>query len=357
LGWWAGPMPEVELKKVVKRWDSVTAVKALDLVVRDRELLVLLGPSGCGKTTTMRMVAGLESVTEGEILVDGVRVNDRPARDRDIAMVFQNYGLYPHMTVAENIGYPLLLRGVPVPERQAQVRATAAKVHLESLLDRRPRALSGGQRQRVALARAIVRTPALFLMDEPLSNLDALLRVSMRAELKRLHHELQTTTIYVTHDQIEAMTLATRVAVMKQGELMQLASPEAIYSDPETLFVASFIGSPPMNQLRGTLKGRTLATPGGILSDMPIQGDGAVVMGFRAEHSRLAPAGEGDLQGTVFSVEFTGAGLWVTLDIGGSLVITAGDPARRPSFDMAMGLWIDRAAAFLFDATTERRLR
>ena len=214
-------------------------MRDLSLTARDREFLVLLGPSGCGKTTTMRMVAGLEPVTSGDILIGGERVNDRPARDRDIAMVFQNYGLYPHFTVRENIGYPLRLREVPEPERTRQIEAAAAKVRLGESLDRRPKSLSGGQRQRVALARAIVRTPNLFLMDEPLSNLDAILRVSMRAELKHLHHELQTTTIYVTHDQIEAMTLAHRVAVMNHAEIVQLGTPEDIYDDPETLFVAT----------------------------------------------------------------------------------------------------------------------
>jgi len=358
-------MPQVELRQVVKRWDGVTVVKGLDLLVNDRELLVLLGPSGCGKTTTMRMIAGLESVTEGDILVDGVHVNDRPARDRDIAMVFQSYGLYPHMTVAENIGYPLMLRGVPAGRRAEMVLATATKVHLADFLDRRPRALSGGQRQRVALARAIVRTPALFLMDEPLSNLDALLRVSMRAELKRLHHDLQTTMIYVTHDQIEAMTLATRVAVMKQGELVQLAAPEAVYSDPETLFVASFIGSPPMNQLPGRLAQGAVATSGGILGGilggigggLPLRAERDVILGFRAEHATLTAPDAGDLRGTVFSVEFTGAGLWVTLDLGGRLVIAPGDPARRPAIDMPLGLRIDRAGVFLFDADTGQRIR
>jgi multiple sugar transport system ATP-binding protein len=352
-------MPRVELRGVAKRWGAVAAVRGLDLTVEDGELLVLLGPSGCGKTTTMRMIAGLETASEGDILVDGVRVNDRPARDRDIAMVFQSYGLYPHMSVAENIAYPLRLRRLPRAEIEARVRATAAKVQLDGLLDRRPRALSGGQRQRVALARAIVRTPAVFLMDEPLSNLDALLRVSMRAELKRLHHELGTTTVYVTHDQIEAMTLATRVAVMDRGELVQLGTPEAIHGDPATLFVASFIGSPPMNRLAGRLaQGRLRLAQGGEVRDLPVAGTGAAaVLGFRAEHARLTGPGAGDLLATVFAVEFTGSGLWVTLDVEGAHVIAPGDPARRPALDEAVGLGIDRAGVFLFDAGTGARLR
>ncbi|MFZ0603160.1 MAG: ABC transporter ATP-binding protein, partial [Roseiarcus sp.] len=212
-------MASVTLANISKRWGSVTAVDSVSLAISDGEFMVLLGPSGCGKTTTMRMVAGLEDPTEGDILIGERNVTDVAPGDRDLAMVFQNYGLYPHMTVAENIAYPLKVRRVPAAERSERVRAAAARVELEGYLDRKPQALSGGQRQRVALARAIVRTPQLFLMDEPLSNLDAKLRVSMRAQLKHLQHELAITTIYVTHDQVEAMTLADRVAVMSQGRL------------------------------------------------------------------------------------------------------------------------------------------
>ena len=211
-------MASVTLANISKRWGSVTAVDSVSLAISDGEFMVLLGPSGCGKTTTMRMVAGLEDPTEGDILIGERNVTDVAPGDRDLAMVFQNYGLYPHMTVAENIAYPLKVRRVPAAERSERVRAAAARVELEGYLDRKPQALSGGQRQRVALARAIVRTPQLFLMDEPLSNLDAKLRVSMRAQLKHLQHELAITTIYVTHDQVEAMTLADRVAVMSQGD-------------------------------------------------------------------------------------------------------------------------------------------
>ena len=223
-------MATVSLHHVAKTFGTFNAVQDLSLEIADREFLVLLGPSGCGKTTTMRMIAGLEGPTSGDILIDGTRVNDRPARDRDLAMVFQNYGLYPHMTVAQNIGYPLKVRGLPRAERETRVKAAAARVELSTLLDRRPAELSGGQRQRVALARAVVRTPRLFLMDEPLSNLDAKLRTSMRAQLKHLQRDLATTTIYVTHDQTEAMTLADRIVVMKDGRIQQSGAPAEIYA-------------------------------------------------------------------------------------------------------------------------------
>jgi len=243
----------IELKDVTKRWGDFVGVDNQSLTVNDQEFLVLLGPSGCGKTTTMRMIAGLEDPTRGDILIGDRRVNDDLPKDRDIAMVFQNYGLYPHMSVADNIAYPLKVRGVERSEIPAKVRAAAEQVELLDFLDRKPRALSGGQRQRVALARAIVRTPQVFLMDEPLSNLDAKLRVTMRAELKHLSHRLRITTVYVTHDQIEAMTLADRVAVMQHGRIVQLGTPAEIYNRPETLFVAGFIGSPAMNLVDGAI--------------------------------------------------------------------------------------------------------
>src|SRR6476619_6702575 len=247
-------MASVIFKDVIKKFGSFTAVDDLDLEVRDREFLVLLGPSGCGKTTTMRMVAGLEDITSGEIFIGEDRMNDVLPKYRDVAMVFQSYALYPHLTVADNIGYTLTIRKVPAPELKRRVEEVARRVELQALLHRLPRELSGGQRQRVALARAIVRTPRVFLLDEPLSNLDAKLRVQMRAELKRLQHELQVTTIYVTHDQIEAMTLAHRVAVMNNGVIEQLGTPKDIYNNPRTLFVAGFIGSPPMNLIQGEVK-------------------------------------------------------------------------------------------------------
>ena len=248
-------MTQISLRGLHKVFGSTHVVRDLNLDIEDKEFLVLLGPSGCGKTTTMRMVAGLEQATYGEICFDGKRINEVPTQQRDVAMVFQNYGLYPHMTVGENIAYPLKLRGFSAAQREAEVMKAAERVGLGPYLHRLPRELSGGQRQRVALARSIVRKPKVFLMDEPLSNLDAKLRVAMRAEIKHLAYELQVTTIYVTHDQVEAMTLAHRVAIMKDGEIMQLAPPEEIYSAPVNRYVAGFIGTMDSNvsRLNGTV--------------------------------------------------------------------------------------------------------
>ena len=244
----------VRMIDVQKSFGQNEVVKNLSLDIADGELLVLLGESGCGKTTALRMVAGLETVSGGTIEIGDRDVTNVLPKYRNVAMVFQSYALYPHMTVAKNIGYPLKLRGTPAAELDAAVRAAAEKVHLENLLHRYPRQLSGGQRQRVALARAMVRTPSVFLMDEPLSNLDAKLRIAMRVELKRLQSELGVTTIYVTHDQVEAMTLAHRVAVMDEGVLQQVAPPKEIYDDPANLFVARFIGAPAMNIVRGAVE-------------------------------------------------------------------------------------------------------
>jgi multiple sugar transport system ATP-binding protein len=250
-------MAEVKLEKVTKIYPGdVKAVDAIDLHIDDQEFVVLVGPSGCGKSTTLRMVAGLEEVTGGTIRIGDRVVNDVPPKDRDIAMVFQNYALYPHMSVYKNMAFGLKLRRFPRAEIDQRVRNAAKILGIEALLERKPKALSGGQRQRVAVGRAIVRDPACFLFDEPLSNLDAKLRVETRAELKRLHHRLQTTTIYVTHDQEEAMTLGDRVVVMSQGLIQQCASPLDVYSHPSNRFVAGFVGTPPMNFLEGKLVGR-----------------------------------------------------------------------------------------------------
>ena len=240
-------MAQIQLRNLTKQWGDVVGVRNFNLDIEDKEFIVLLGPSGCGKTTTMRLVAGLEEPTAGDIHLGGRRINDLEPKDRDVAMVFQNYGLYPTMTVRENIRFPLKVRKVPKEKHDEMINGAARMVELGDLLDRLPKELSGGQRQRVALARSIVRKPTVFLMDEPLSNLDAKLRVSTRAQIKNLQHELEVTTIYVTHDQIEAMTLADRVVVMSEGEIQQLGTPTEIYDQPENTFVAGFIGSPAMN--------------------------------------------------------------------------------------------------------------
>jgi len=236
------------------RGEPVVAVRDVSLVVEDKELMVLVGPSGCGKTTTLRMIAGLEDIDEGTIAIDGQVVNDVRPKDRDIAMVFQNYALYPHMTVYENMAFGLKLRKFPKPEIERRVREAAESLGLTPMLDRLPKALSGGQRQRVAVGRAIVRKPKVFLFDEPLSNLDAQMRVQMRMEITKLHRRLAATMVYVTHDQVEAMTLGDRIVVMKEGQVQQIADPLTLYREPANLFVAGFIGSPPMNLLRGTIR-------------------------------------------------------------------------------------------------------
>jgi len=240
-------MAEVALRNVVKRFDDVEAVRSIDLDIPDNELVVLVGPSGCGKSTTLRMIAGLEEVTSGEIFIGGELVNDLPPKDRDIAMVFQNYALYPHMSVFENMSFGLRLRKFSKSEIRARVEHAARILDITDLLARRPKQLSGGQRQRVAMGRAIVRHPKVFLFDEPLSNLDAKLRVQMRTEIKRVHQKVRTTTVYVTHDQVEAMTLADRVVVMNRGRIEQIGAPQQLYHHPKTRFVAGFIGSPAMN--------------------------------------------------------------------------------------------------------------
>jgi multiple sugar transport system ATP-binding protein len=240
-------MAQVSLRKVVKRFDDTEAVRGIDLEIADKEFVVLVGPSGCGKSTTLRMIAGLEEISDGEIAVDGEVVNDVPPKDRDMAMVFQNYALYPHMTVYENMSFGLRLKRYPKAEIARRVQEAARILDITELLDRKPRQLSGGQRQRVAMGRAIVRNPKVFLFDEPLSNLDAKLRVQMRTEIKRVHQKVRTTTVYVTHDQVEAMTLADRVVVMNRGRIEQIGSPNELYHSPQTRFVAGFIGSPAMN--------------------------------------------------------------------------------------------------------------
>ena len=351
-------MAEVILKNLTKRWGDFVAVDGQSLEVSDKEFLVLLGPSGCGKTTTMRMIAGLEEPTEGEIWIGDRMVNDDLPKDRDVAMVFQNYGLYPHMTIFDNIAYPLRVRGTPGSEIEPRVRRVAEQVELTQFLDRRPKALSGGQRQRVALARAIVRTPKVFLMDEPLSNLDAKLRVTMRAELKHLSRELKVTTVYVTHDQIEAMTLADRVAVMKDGVIQQLGSPDEIYNDPANLFVAGFIGSPAMNLINGSIQSGQFVTSGGTHL-VPVGGDDReeVVLGVRADDIRVSEAGQGNIDVPIYAFENTGEATLLTVQWGRQRVIAKGDRYLRKEQDDMIGIALNPEHLYLFDPGTGRRIR
>jgi len=349
-------MAEVRLVDIEKRYGNFLAVPKQSLTIHDGEFLVLLGPSGCGKTTTMRMIAGLEDITSGDIMIKGERVNDKPPKDRDIAMVFQNYGLYPHMTGRQNIEYPLKLRGMPKADRKDRVRETAEKVELDALLERRPSELSGGQRQRVALARAIVRTPSIFLMDEPLSNLDAKLRVTMRAELKHLHHELGVTTVYVTHDQMEAMTLASRVAVMREGKIVQLDTPKKIYAEPADLFVAGFIGSPSMNLIDGAVKGGVFRADGVEVSVDLADRDG-VVLGIRPEELDITQDAKAAISGKLYALELTGESTLVTLRNGPSSVCARGHADFEADINSPCHLAPkDGARIHLFDRATGERL-
>ncbi|NLS05308.1 sn-glycerol-3-phosphate ABC transporter ATP-binding protein UgpC [Rhizobium sp. P32RR-XVIII] len=351
-------MASVTFKNVYKKFGEFLAVANFNLEIKDKEFLVLLGPSGCGKTTTMRMVAGLEEATSGDIYIDSDRINGVLPKYRDVAMVFQSYALYPHLTVEENIGYPLKIRKVPLEERKRRIAEVARRVELDTMLSRLPKELSGGQRQRVALARAIVRTPRVFLMDEPLSNLDAKLRTQMRAELKHLQHELQVTTIYVTHDQIEAMTLAHRVAVMNKGVIEQLGTPREIYSDPRTLFVAGFIGSPPMNLIPGDVSDGLFVSDG-----LRVEGIGGVnlsgaVLGVRPEDVHVAEAGDPgvNLVAPIYSVELTGESTLVSVRLGGRLMTLRADKHFAGQIDQEIGIRVVTDRVFLFDGETQSRI-
>ncbi|MFM1903419.1 MAG: sn-glycerol-3-phosphate import ATP-binding protein UgpC [Planctomycetota bacterium] len=331
-------MAGVSLHTLHKRYDSgFHAVRGISLEIADGEFLVLVGPSGCGKSTTLRMIAGLEAVSEGEIRIGGRLVNDVAPGDRDIAMVFQNYALYPHLTVRDNMAFGLRMRGTPKPDIDRRVTAAAESLAIEGLLSRRPRELSGGQRQRVALGRAIVREPAVFLFDEPLSNLDAKLRVQMRAELARLHRRLGTTVIYVTHDQVEAMTLGDRIVLMNQGVIQQADSPLEIYRRPANRFVASFIGSPTMNFFPGRIEGDCFQLDGGELR-LPLGAEatrfptGPAVLGIRPEDFLLAAGGEVLATVPIDVVEHTGHETFAHFLLGGAdqVVRLPGDVAVRP---------------------------
>ena len=350
-------MAGIRLKNVTKRWGGVIAVKDVSIDIADREFLVLLGPSGCGKTTTMRMVAGLEDPSDGEIWIGDRMVNDLEPKDRDIAMVFQSYGLYAHLSVYENIRFPLRVRGVPKAEHDARVRNAARMVDLEALLDRKPRQLSGGQRQRVALARAIVREPTCFLMDEPLSNLDAKLRVSTRTEIKHLQERLKVTTIYVTHDQVEAMTLAHRIAVMDGGAVRQLGTPAEIYGDPADLFVASFIGSPAMNLIDGAIDDGVFHAEG-VCAVLPAKVSRRdVVLGVRAEDLVLTESGKGQFAHPIYSIEPLGDATLVSLRLGSTLVTARAPKDFRGESGANIGFRADPAQLYLFDRANGRRIR
>ncbi len=374
-------MADVVLEKVEKRFGDVRAVAGIDLTVRDQEFLILVGPSGCGKTTTLRMIAGLEEVSGGDIRIGGRSVTHLPPRDRDIAMVFQSYALYPHMNVARNMSFSLRLRGMPKAEIETRVREVAAILGLGEHLDRKPRQLSGGQRQRVAVGAALCRRAGVLLFDEPLSNLDAKLRIHMRTELKRLHQSVRSTMVYVTHDQVEAMTMGDRIVIMNHGEICQVGTPLEVYDHPASLFVAGFIGSPPMNFFEGEIappdgsgEALSLKLTGGVVLPLPrpeLAGASGrrVMFGIRPEHISVASAGKA-LSDVLWAAIGTPAKVPATIDVveplGHRVVVTARSSAGTFQMETeihagvrpqdTVDLWFDMSRAYLFDRETEKVL-
>jgi multiple sugar transport system ATP-binding protein len=365
-------MAAVTLERVRKVYEdraaAHVAVHALDLTIASGEFVVLVGPSGCGKSTTLRMIAGLESVTDGIIRIGDRVVNDVPARDRDIAMVFQNYALYPHMSVYQNLSFALKLRHVPRGDIDTRVRDAATLLGIEDLLARKPRQLSGGQRQRVALGRAIVRHPQVFLFDEPLSNLDAKLRVQMRRELSALHRRLAATTIYVTHDQVEAMTLGDRIVLMRDGKVQQVGPPLEVYQRPANLFTAGFLGSPPMNQFRGRIVQREglwfenpdqdlrIRVPDAGASLSAGSAGREVVLGLRPESLLITASDAGDLTGTVEEIEPLGHELIVMVRVGAVPVTLRCEADQAVTMGEAVGIAVARGTHHWFDSGSEKRL-
>jgi multiple sugar transport system ATP-binding protein len=357
-------MATVSFQNIEKSFGQTKVIQGISFDIREGEFMVLVGPSGCGKSTLLRMLAGLEEISSGTIAIDGRVVNDVESKDRDIAMVFQSYALYPHMTVGENMAFSLKLRNAD-PKIMAERVAHASKIlNLDPYLARFPRELSGGQRQRVAMGRAIVRDPKVFLFDEPLSNLDAKLRVAMRAEIKALHQRLKTTTVYVTHDQVEAMTMADRIVVMHDGHIEQIGAPLDLYDHPDNLFVAQFIGSPAMNMLNGNVRcsngGARVEVPGGVMWPLPAGAlaDGhAVAYGIRPGDLRLAaPGAPGAVPAEIIVVEPTGAETELLIQAGADqlILVTHGRPQVSPGD--RIGLTIDPAKVHVFDQRTGTRL-
>jgi len=342
----------IQFKNVTKTFGDTLVVDDLSLDIDDGEFVVLLGPSGCGKTTTLRMLAGLETVTTGDLFIDGERINDVQTQHRDLAMVFQSYALYPHMTIADNIAYPLRVRKLDKQERTKRVTNVARMLEIEPLLERKPRQLSGGERQRVALARAIVREPRAYLMDEPLSNLDARLRVQMRGELKRLQHQLGTTTIYVTHDQAEAMTLATRVAVMRRGRLQQFDTPLEIYNRPANRFVAEFVGSPSMNFIDGKVENGVFVSES-IRISVTHENTDQITIGIRPEHITVFTEPQtGGIAATVYVTELMGNETFVFLSVGNNRLIARAPAEFRAEVESPVWLRIAADKAHFFDTQT-----
>jgi multiple sugar transport system ATP-binding protein len=350
-------MASVTYDHVVKRYTAdLTVVKDFNVDIKDKEFMVLVGPSGCGKSTALRMLAGLESISEGQIRIGDRVVNDVAAKDRDIAMVFQSYALYPHMSVYDNMAFPLQMKHMPKPEIDKRVNNASKILGLDNFLKRKPRALSGGQRQRVALGRAIVRDPQVFLLDEPLSNLDAKLRGQTRIELQKLHHDLETTFIYVTHDQVEAMTMGDRIAIMNAGILQQVGTPDDIYDHPANLFVAGFIGTPTMNFVPVTMQNGT-AKASGFEVKLPKHVESAKgTLGFRPEAVTDKPSGEATLDMKVDVVERLGSDQFLYGQVGGDTVTARVDPRLKVVVGDQVKLGLDTRTMHLFDSETEKAL-
>ena len=362
-------MATVTFDHVWKKYGDVVAVKDLNLDIQDEEFLVLVGPSGCGKTTALRMIAGLEEISEGQLKIGERVVNDLAPKDRDVAMVFQSYALYPHMSVFDNLAFGLKLRKIPKAEIDRRVREAAGTIELTNLLDRKPKQLSGGQRQRVALGRAIVREPAVFLMDEPLSNLDAKLRVQTRAEIARLHQRLRTTVVYVTHDQVEAMTMGDRIAVMNFGVLQQVGPPQELYERPVNKFVAGFIGSPAMNFINVTLHkedGRSVLKNDNVELPLPerlrsvVESDASeLTAGVRPEHFLITSGAKGEgatVRATIDVVEFLGNEELLHVRVGEHDLVAIVDASHRVKPGDALDLWVPLDKIHLFDAEDGRAL-
>ncbi|MFD1745630.1 ABC transporter ATP-binding protein [Rhizobium helianthi] len=357
-------MASVSLRKLEKSYGSLRIVKGIDLEIQDGEFVVFVGPSGCGKSTTLRMVAGLETISGGEIRIGERIVNKLAPRERDIAMVFQDYALYPHKTVRENMGFSLKVRGVSVKDAEGRINEAAEMLGIAHLLDRRPGQLSGGQRQRVAMGRAIVRRPQVFLFDEPLSNLDAKLRGQVRTEIKRLHQQIGTTIIYVTHDQVEAMTLADRIVILRGGDIEQVGTPDEVYNKPQSVFVGGFVGSPAMNFARAKVQEGSLVFANGdciplsaLASDKQVVENGReVIVGIRPEHFVTVADPAMTLTAKVQVVEPLGSDTLVHFAIGGEMLTARMPPEMRPEPDTELRLGLDPTKVHLFDAATERAI-
>jgi multiple sugar transport system ATP-binding protein len=353
-------MATIDLDRLIKRYGQTTVVHGIDLSVRDGEFVVLVGPSGCGKSTTLRMIAGLEEISGGEIRIDRRVVNDLQPRDRNIAMVFQNYAIYPHVTVADNIAFGLYRSKLSKSEKRQRVEQAAETLGLSQLLDRRPSALSGGQRQRVAIGRAMVRDPAAFLFDEPLSNLDAQLRTQMRIEIKRLHHRLGTTSVFVTHDQVEAMTMADRIVVMRDGRILQVGTPLELYENPVDVFTARFIGSPTMNLLPASLRdgGADLSLGGAVQVPAATATTADILVGARPQD--LVPSSPGvpglTVSGTVAVVETLGSETLVHIESAGQTIIGSAPGRQIPQIGEHLTLHAPAERLYYFDKATERAL-